>query len=173
MKIVLYSVALIMILITLFGCFSSYASLLFAGGSDVLMELVQGNLRLQILFVVLFCGSVIITKWRDGYKRYLFLGLLFLLWFLSGRTISLFPDGKIRTGWFYFKTWDTNICKEEKDCEKVFYYETHVKKLPLWFLRVTNKDTNAVIFVGPVVWSETLSLFKKRFHEFGENESRI
>lgn len=137
---------------------------MFAKGSNYLMDLVSGSLLFQILFVVIFNLILIVNRKRNIKSAYVLLLLLLLLWGVNGRTIALFPDGRINSGWFYIPTYSINLCKDEDDCERVVYYETEIEKLPLWNVRVKNRNVDIIIFVGPLVWTKTLKLMENKFH---------
>ena len=163
MKLFLYVVAFLMIVITGFGFFPSYANFIFAGGSDGLMNIVSANIWFQIIVV----SSFLLSIYKYNKTMNAILILIFFLWCISGRMVSLFPDGRLSSGWFYLETDRINICKnEEIDCDRIFFYETEIEELPFWRLRIKNKNINSVIFIGPVIWSNTLSLFRYNFPRF-------
>lgn len=155
-----------MILVTIISFFPSHASFIFAGGSDGLMDMVSANPIFQTSCIIIFGTVLIVGKHKYKKYAYLFLALLFFIWILSGRVIALFPDGRISTGWFYLETNRINICKDEIDCDKIYYYETEIDKLPLWRIKIKNKRNDAIVFIGPIVWQKTIELFKKKFPRF-------
>jgi hypothetical protein len=152
-----------MILVTIIGFFPSYTTFIFAGGSDGLMDMISVNSFFQTSIILIFGAILIVNKSKLRKYTYFLLMLVFLLWSLSGRMIALFPDGRLSSGWFYIETNRINICKDEIDCDKIFYYETEIEKLPLWRIKIKNKRTDNVVFIGPMVWKKTIELFKKKF----------
>ncbi len=157
-------------LATTLGFFPTTASFTFARGSDGLMELISINVWVQASLVFVFGTVAIAYKNRYKKKAYIILSLLFLVWFMSGRTISIFPDGRLSTGWFYWETSRINICQNEIDCEKVFYYETKVETLPLWRIRIKNKQTDKIIFIGPLLWEKAIKLFQNNFSKYSKSK---
>jgi|SRR5579871_6016463 len=163
MKTFLYIITVLLFLLTMVGFFPNYAYFMFAGGSDDLMELRSGNIWLQISLVILFLLVVILFKNRLSSKIFITLLLILIIWLFSGRTISIFPDGRISEGWFYFETSRENICNTQVDCDKIFYYETVVEEKPFWRIRIRNKQTSTDFFVVPINWGKTLKMFRNKF----------
>jgi hypothetical protein len=146
---------------------TSFNRFVFAGGStESLMTIVSSNGVLSTFsfvafFLLLFFGA----KIRPLVKGIAML-LLFILWLMSGRTIGtkLYPDGRLSMGWFYIETERLNVCKNDTtDCERITHYQTFVKKLPFWRLRIKNEDISRTIFIGPVVWSKAFTQLKEDF----------
>ena len=94
-----------------------------------MMELVTSNFYIQAV-LLLVCGYLGYRLLKNFDAKVLVLLILFfLLWVMSGRAIGVFPDGKIKTGWFYFATSELNLCVDDKtDCQTVTDYQTKVEK---------------------------------------------
>lgn len=163
MKVFFFIISLLMLLLTGLRLWPSTGNFIFAGGSDMLMSIVASNFFISITFAVIFFITVFFYKKKKRPLVTSLLTVIFLLWFLSGRMIALFPDGRLLSGWFYIQTNRTDICRTDIDCEKVFYYDTKFEKLSFWKLRIVNKEANATIFTGPFVWRNTIKLFVKEF----------
>jgi len=155
-----------MLILTGLSLFPNYSSFLFAGGSDVLMEYAMSGFWVQTLFATLYLVTLIIPyRSLEKNKKFLLVAL-FSLWFLSGRIVSIFPDGRISTGWFYIETDKVNICENSIDCEKTVYYDTRLEKLSLWRIRIQNDKIDVVVFTGPFISSKSLNMLKGKFHNW-------
>lgn len=169
MKFVLIVVMVFMMLFTALGLFPSFSNFLFARGSDNLMELITSNISVQILFLMLFGFSAFMYIKR---RSKLYISLIFIsfaFWILSGRMIALFPHGRLSSGWFYFETSRTDICKEDMDCEKIFYYETTFDRLLFWRIKIKNKQIDDIVFTSPFIWEKSINLFKNNFKKSYQN----
>ena len=154
-----------MLLLTSIGFFPSFASFIFIGGSDDLSQLIFTNIWIQVFIICIF--GVLGLLWHSKkyvITKYFLLLFLLFLWILSGRTIILSPHGRLSSGWFYFETHRSSICDGEINCDRVFYYETELETLNLWHIRIKNNEVDLIIFVGPLIWGETINLFKTNFH---------
>lgn len=142
----------------------NYSRFFFAGGSvESLMAMPRSNIYLQIGFVIVcFLFWILFLKNHHKINLTLFV-LFFLLWLMSGRSIGILYDGRVKSGWFYFQTKEFTICPDSLiDCETVMGYQTAVKKLPFWRLEIRNAKVDKVIFVGPILWRSTYKLFRKK-----------
>lgn len=160
-SIILFSVMTLLTVVTLF---SNFNRSFFAGGSEALMKITTPNFFLQIL-LLLICGFLWYKLLRSFNVTIFVLCIsVFMLWLMSGRAIGVFPDGKIKTGWFYFATNEINVCVDDKaDCETVTNYQTTVEKIFFWRVRIKNKQINQKIFIGPVVWSSASKMLQEEF----------
>jgi len=150
-----------------FPCYySPERNFLFAGVSsaDYMLELASMPMAVPTIF--LFCFGLLTLYYFKRAKKIklVFLTVILLLWFLSGRTIGtiLWPEGTIITGWFYIRFDKFIICNNDGDCETTISYHTKTEELSFWRVRVKNKNTDRVIFVGPFIWSRTLKLFNEQ-----------
>lgn len=152
-----------MLLMTAFKLAPTTGNFIFVGGSDMLMSLVSSNFLVSITFGIAF--FIIVFFYQKARRKVVIplLILIFLLWFLSGRMIALFPDGRIITGWFYIQTNRSDICRTDIDCEKVFRYDTRLEKLSVWRLRVSNSEIDVQIFTGPFIWRHSQLVFENEF----------
>lgn len=156
---------IIMSLLTITGLFSNFNRPFFAGGSiESLMEMVTSNFFLK-LSLLLICGFLWYKLLRHfNINIFVLCICVFILWLFSGRTIGVLPDGKIKTGWFYFATNEINICVDDKtDCQTITDYQTKVEKKFFWYVEFKNKQVNDEIFIGPVVWYPALKMLNKQF----------
>ena len=160
-SIILFSVMTLLTVVTLF---SNFNKSFFAGGSEALMKITTPNFFLQIL-LLLICGFLWHKLLRNFNVTIFVLCIsVFMLWLMSGRTIGVFPDGKIKTGWFYFATNEINVCVDDKaDCESVTDYQTTAEKMFFWRVRIKNKQINQRIFIGPFVWSSASKMLQEGF----------
>jgi hypothetical protein len=154
-----------MILTSAIGLIPEYASFLLAGGSDGLADIIAVNVIWQFFFILIFAITILRRDNKVRKFNNVILFFIFFMWILSGRTIALFATGQLNSGWFYFKVNSINICEDDLDCDKVFYYETKVTKLPFWRIRVENKSTDDTIFIGPMLWKEATTFFNLKFPE--------
>lgn len=155
----------LMILLTAVSLFSNFNRIFFAGGStESLMEFVTSNFYIQAV-LLLVCGYLGYRLLKNfDVKVLVLLILFFLLWVMSGRTIGVFPDGKIKTGWFYFATSELNVCIDNKtDCQTVTDYQTKVEKKFFWFVQIKNKQVSKNIFIGAVVWYPGTKMLSEKF----------
>jgi hypothetical protein len=90
---------LMMMAITSIGLVPSFASFIFAGGSDELLHPVSGNMLIQFLLVFCFAAFILIYRAKSKLRAALLI-IFFILWVLSGRVVGLFPDGRLSAGWF-------------------------------------------------------------------------
>lgn len=170
MKLVQKSVVMlfvaIMALFSIIGFNLGFGRAFFAGGSDVLMELVASSLYVKI--ILLFSFVLVVVAFRKTKNRALYYSVLFILfsaWLLSGRTVGLFAYGRLSTGWFYFESNRTYLCKDWLDPEVVLNRETVYEKESFWRYRISNNQTEKVIFVGPFITKEVDSLLHSNFRE--------
>jgi hypothetical protein len=153
-----------MILSTLIGFNESLSRFLFASGSDVLMDLIYPQLYYSVILVILFAFLVFYYNNFKKVTLYNFaLSITFFFWLLSGRTVAFFPDGRLISGWFYFETNRVDICKNDIDCEKIYYYDTSYQNKFFFFYRIKNKEIETKIFVGPFLVEKTETLFYQNF----------
>jgi hypothetical protein len=166
MKIIISIIVLIvMVVFTAIG-YSSGRMLGFAGVSsaDYTMHLASTNVAWSTALLILFGGTLFYFLKKRGKVLFVFLGFLFILWFLSGRTIGALvdPDGKIVVGWFYIETGEFYVCNRKTDCESVFYHRTKIESLPFWRIKINNVNIDKAIFVGPFIWTKTLNIFSDK-----------
>lgn len=167
-KLLYYSLALLMILITCITFFPSIVSFFFAEGSDFLLTAVLVNPYIESFLVLLFC-AILFIKYKSRNNKYymnIILIFVFVLWLLNGRIIGQFPypEEKVIAGWFFIQTDEIYICNRNKnDCENVGVSETYIDKRGFWFVELKNKETNASIFIGPFIWSKSL-IFLEEFY---------
>jgi len=163
MKRILYTVAFLMIAITALGFSTDFGEMSLASGSDILMSYASTDIFLRLFFLVAFVMSVIfLKKFGNKILATLTLIILFALWFLSGRMIAIFPDGRLVGGWFYFPTETTELCKSSKDCEITLHYETSYTRESFWFYRVKNKEVEIVKFAGPFIANDVDNLLARK-----------
>lgn len=138
----------------------------FIAGSEMLFLTFIGNVWLQIAIIALFGVSAVfyfISVVKDLIKNKVVLLSLcftfFILWLLSGRTISIDAYGKIYTGWFYMRCTTNRIVpeKENIDFEKVMSYQTQVNGLFPWTINVKNQYNEMSFFTGPFLYHEVLN----------------
>lgn len=163
MKYIIYLSSFIALLISAMGFFPSFSKFIFAGGSDSLMNIITSSILIRVFLA--FILFIYIILYAQTLKKTIIpiIILTFTIWLFSGRMIAIFPYGRMSSGWFYMETNRINICNDNEDCEKVYYYETKVYKLNLWRIRLKNKNIDKIIFVGPFIWYKTLHLFSNTF----------
>ncbi|WP_300601842.1 hypothetical protein [Niabella sp.] len=170
MRTFLLFIILIMLLTVMLGFSPGTARFLFAGGSDGLMELVTSSLVLRVVIVALFCLSVMVYILQKKKKIFLlFPVVFFILWIISGKMIAIFPDGRLRSGWFFMEIRSVNICEGQADCEQVSYYETTVTALSFYRIRVKNNTVDAVILTTPFIRENVLKLLREHFPAKNKN----
>jgi hypothetical protein len=115
-----------------------------AGGS-IGSIMIMITIRAAISTVLLVAFVLMSYFYFKKKVKAVFLILTFLLWFVSGRMIGILPDGRLSTGWFYMET------------------DRKIKKLLFCSIRVKNKTTDQIIFVGPMLWNNALKVFHETF----------
>lgn len=160
-KIILIAVVfMIMMILTAIPYIGDNPSL--AGGSI-------GSIMIMITTYVVISTALLVAFVLISYfyiknkVKSVFLIITFLLWFLSGRMIGILPDGRLSTGWFYMETGRVDLCDHKTDCETVMAQQTKIQKLFFWRIRVKNKTTDQIIFVGPMLWNNALKVFHETF----------
>ena len=156
---------LVFFFITIIGFNESLCSFNFSNGSDSVMDLSVSNIWIKVLLIVIL--GMLLLKYLQK-KNYKFLSLIFIIlpiWILSGRTVGIFPDGRLNIGWFYIKTDRINLCHPNDDCEKIFYNNTKIEELPFWRIKIENKNINQIIFVGPFIWNQTRKMFETKYYK--------
>jgi hypothetical protein len=107
---------------------------------------------------------ILVLFWKKYLlRKIVLLFILILFWFISGRTIAFkyFPNGRIITGWFYYKTNEFFLCKKGDDYEKVISQETKLLRLSFWRLHISNKNISKEIFIGPFAWDRAILTLQK------------
>ncbi|WP_123867224.1 hypothetical protein [Flavobacterium oreochromis] len=134
----------------------------FVGGTTyVFFEIISASILVKSIFLAILIVTLFLWLKCKKRKYVLILIPVFILWLQSGRTIAFnSQDGQIVTGWFFFKTNMIEICEENQDCEKKFYKEVTLEKLPLWRIKFKNADKENVVFIGPFVWDNYLKLLE-------------
>jgi hypothetical protein len=133
-----------------------------AGGS-IGSIMIMITIRAAISTVLLVAFVLMSYFYFKKKVKAVFLILTFLLWFVSGRMIGILPDGRLSTGWFYMETDRIDLCDHKTDCETVMAQQTKIQKLLFWRIRVKNKTTDQIIFVGPMLWNNALKVFHETF----------
>jgi hypothetical protein len=167
MKAIFLIIAFVMGAITMVGFFPSFSAFIFANGSDVLMNFAFPSVWLQVSLVLIFGVPLFMFRGKLLKRLYPALALVFVFWIFSGRTFGIFPDGRIVTGWFYVGFDQIEVCRNSTDCEKTLYYETSIESLKPWRIRIRNKEINSTIFIGPVIWSNTLHILSQKCGRLG------
>jgi len=131
------------------------------GGSTGLETMVFPNVWFQIVLIIISILIFLFFK-KKLLAKIIILSFLFFIWIMGERVVSigLFPDTSINSGWFYNKTKSIKLTSEKKEPDQIFL-ETSFEKLSFWRIRIINEDINFVIFVGPMIWDKTISLFYK------------
>ncbi len=138
----------------------------FIAGSEMLFHTFIGNVWLQIVFITLFAICAVFyfnSLIKDFIKSKIVLlslcFMFFILWLLSGRTISIDAYGKVYAGWFYFRYSTNQIVpeKENIDFEHVIAYETQVNGLFPWRINVKNRYKDLGLFAGPFLYYDVLN----------------
>lgn len=145
--------------------YTSANTFFFAGGSIAsLMDLAAMPVIIPTSLLIVF-GLLLYFYWRKNSKvKLVNLGIVMLLWFLSGRTVGMivYPDGEVVTGWFYIQTGRFYICDQKTDCETTIGYHTKTESLPFWGIRIKNRNTDKLVFTGPFLWNRTAKLFNAK-----------
>lgn len=155
-----------MLCVTLLSILSLSAPLsrfLFAGGStESLMEIAITYNLIKLSFAGILIASGIFLRSKCEFIHFLGYLILLTLWFLSGRTIGImyYPDGIVKTGWHYIRTNEFGLCEDGVNCELQVNKLTKIEKLPFWRIRITNSNTNEVLFTGPFIWNQTVHIFE-------------
>ncbi len=129
------------------------------------MELIEPDLRISFSLLLIYSIFIFFfNKWKKKYLYYPTLSFLFIVWLLNGRTIALFPNGKLLCGWYYIETERLYICDNDiEDCEAVFYYDTKYRKENFWNHSIKTKKKEITIFVGPFISNKVETLFTTTF----------
>lgn len=142
-----YLLFFLMLLLTLIGFDESLARFSFASGSDSLMTLFSLSPYYALFFHIIFVLVLFFSKKNVSKVNRIFLILLFCAWALCGRTLALFPDGKVKTGFFYQEFYSFYVCNDMDDCETFFYKEFECKRAYLGFYKLKTKTGYKTLFV--------------------------
>lgn len=153
---------IVFVLVLTFLCEITDMKELFVGGTTyIFFQFTSASIICKSILSILFIISLVSwLKYRKS--RYFIISLLVLIiWFQSGRTIaSNFQNGKIITGWFFFKTDKIEICQENQDCEKIIYNQFVIEKMLLWRIKIKSSNKENIIFIGPFIWKDYLLLLE-------------
>ena len=142
-------ILMIMICLTAIASTPSFSRFLMAGGSDSTMSANHAATLYQVLAI----GCCILLSIYCKYKRFrwgwiIFIGLV-LFWFLSGRTVGAFPDGRLNTGWFSLRFEQYRFSPiESTGCVEILSAQTLIRE-DFWGVTISNRYTTAFIFTGP------------------------
>lgn len=157
---IIISVILLMIMfgLTAMGFFLKIS--LVGGSMDSMEEMAIINGAWLAIILVIFGFLLFYYLYKPGKVKLIFLGAIVVIWFLSGRMISIvfWPDGRMTTGWFGISTDTFYLCTGKTDCETTIAYHTKTENLFFWRIRLKNENVDKVIFVGPFIWNKTLKL---------------
>ena len=162
-KITLFSfILLIMIGIVLIS-YSRLGMFMIAGGSDSTLAIIRSPKWIVIVLSILCITLLFICLWYSKYK-YILLSIFFvslIVWGVTGRIIGLYPDGRIITGWYFIVIDEIDFRDYEEDYE---YHASHTSITPYmrWFIEVDSQNHRKILFIGPLLKSSILKLFKDR-----------
>ena len=159
----MYIIVIAMLFISCIGFFNETANFFFAGGSDFLMTTIATNSWVQIFLVLIFTLTLFKSKTKSRIKFY-FRILVFIIWLMSGRTIYVFPNGKIGLGWFFVETNRFYICSEgDKNCDDTVT-ECKISEKALFLVKIQTIDKENVFYVGPFIYGKTIHSLNSIFH---------
>lgn len=127
------------------------------------MLIEKASISVVFHFIIIVLSLIVYFKKQSIQSKYITIILIFSIWVLSGRVIGVKPYGELSSGWFNIRFNEINICKHSMDCEKTYYYETEIKELSFWRVKVKNNNIDEEYFVGPILWEKALSLLNKEF----------
>ncbi len=157
---IIVSVILLLIMfgLTALGFFLKVS--LVGGSINSMEDIVAINGAWLAIIVVIFGFLLFYSLYKPSNVKLIFLGVIIVIWFLSGRMISIifWPDGRVTTGWFGIPTDTFYLCTGKTDCETTIAYHTKTENLFFWRIRLKNENVDKVIFVGPFIWNKTLKL---------------
>lgn len=164
-KITLGIVLVLMFCLSIIGIDKTFARSIFIGGStESLMDVSSVNMTLQLVLTFISIVLAVLYFRKNHKKLYLILFTLTLfMWILAGRTIAVSPYGKVITGWNYIEFNSFEICLNADDCETTVYYDTRIERLSFWRIEIKNKNVEKRLFLGPIVWRNTLNIINKHF----------
>lgn len=144
--------------LTFLGSNKPLSRMIFAGGSDSLMTLVEPPLIIRIAFLLFFGIACWFFLKKLNYKSGFILLVIFFFWVESGRMIAIFPDGHVNTGWFYMKFNRIDLCEgNELDCENILYEEKKIERQLFWNIRIDIDNSSYVFHYGPFISIEKLA----------------
>lgn len=134
---------------------------LFSGGSIESTMKVFGPsfCIIFMLFLAITFSTVFFRKKMEVLLK-LFL-ILFITWFICGRTIGVHWTGELITGWFYISTDKVILCETTENCVGDVIENITVKNSYLFRLKFFNGAGEKEIFAGPIIRSDLRSYFNK------------
>ncbi len=120
------------------------------------------NINLIYCITGLICFLLVILLVNRKVLKYILLLVFFSIWLLSTRKVAISPfyDGRLGIGWNCFLTEEFFLCNEKSDCETTLAYNTTIEQVTLWRVKIKNDDINKTIFIGPLVWSNTIKVLE-------------
>lgn len=167
MKVVIRVVATLigvcMLAISFLIFFKSVTILFTRESADYLSVISNVNQWFSVLFFIGYLFLTISIYKKFSYSASAVILLLFCLWLLNGRVMAFkaFPEGRVIAGWYYVETKRFNLCPTGFDCESIIFKESKVDKLSFWRIRISNKQVDEIIFVGPFTWNECIGVFER------------
>jgi len=160
--------AIIMFCGTILLFYSDVKILFLRESAGYLSKINDPNRAASIIFLVTYVVILIFFWKKIKLHIYLTLSILFILWFVSGRSVAFkyFPEGRVITGWYYIETDNFYISKGQMDYEKVITKETSIEILSFWRIRIQNKMIDRTLFIGPFVWENSLIVLNQDIGKF-------
>jgi hypothetical protein len=135
----------------------------FTGESaSYLFQIITVGYYVKAFFGVLTTLLLIFIIYSKSYWLKFLLVVSMLLTIMSSRIIAIkiYPEGKIRSGWFGVCTNEILLCNSDDDCEELLYNQTEIRQKNLWRLHIVNKNINETIFIGPFSYDSILTSLK-------------
>jgi hypothetical protein len=142
--------------------YSDMGRILLALGSDAHLRVARPPGVLVACVTVALTSWLIYLCWRARYERRHLAVLLVLVsfWALCGRVVAIDCFGRVRvlTGWYFGRTGTVELSGPQKDPEE-YMSHTEVRPVGNIFVQINDPAQTTLIFVGPVILDNTLSLF--------------
>lgn len=126
----------------------------------VILQLINGSVqstteyfatnRIVTLLLFIICLISLISYLKNKQKSILIFISIFIIWFLSGRTIGVHHTGELSLGWFYVET-DKIVLWERGNCEGNILENTDFQRRFLYNLFYENNCISGEIYAGPFI----------------------
>lgn len=151
-----------MLILTVIVLNSEIALHFFCGGSvESTMKLfISQKIITVILFLIALLTFIVL---KNKIKPFLVIfSLVFILWFLSGRTIGVHWTGKVTHGWFYcpIGQFDISDLNAISNIDLNTIEVTTIKRCNFWTIELINGN-KIKLFAGPFIISDLEDYFSR------------
>ncbi len=151
-----WSSVIVMAVLTLLAYDPAIGIHFFAGGSiESTMTLCPPSFFISSLCLGFFILFRFIAPWE--HIRIMLLLLSVILWFLSGRTLGVCFDGRVKTGWFYISAGEIDLYYSGKYHNDILQDRTSVRLRLQSFIQIKNKKVDKTLYVSPIIADKAIT----------------